>query len=87
MGACMGRRRTSEVMFDLGGDSWSLIRVLFQDFFFVHIYVYIYFLWIVCLDTKTSEGKIVLVHYPPAQGYQSSEMLVCFRGELRELPG
>ena len=29
----------------------------------------------------------MLVHYPPAQGYQSSEMLVCFRGELRELPG
>lgn len=39
MGACMGRRKTSEVMFELGGDSWSLIRVPFL------IYIYIYGCW------------------------------------------
>jgi len=43
MGACMGRRRTSEVMFDLGGDSWSLIRVLFQDFFlFTYMFIFLF---------------------------------------------
>jgi hypothetical protein len=37
MGACMGRRKTSEVMFELGGDSWSLIRVPFRiSFLFIY---------------------------------------------------
>lgn len=58
MGACMGRRKTGEVMFDLGGDSWSLIRVLFQDFFlFTYMYICLIYGWIVCLDTETLEGE------------------------------
>jgi hypothetical protein len=56
MGACMGRRTTSEAMFDLGGDSWSLIRVLFQDFFlFIYLYIYLLFMS-VCIGYKNIRG-------------------------------
>jgi hypothetical protein len=50
-------RRTSdsEVRFDLGGDSWSLIRVLFPGFLFVSYTCIFNYLFImdVCLDPKT----------------------------------
>jgi calcineurin-like phosphoesterase family protein len=47
-------------------------------------------MWVLGYKKKVLERegrKIVLMHYPPAEGYhQSSEMLVCFsRGG--ELPG
>jgi hypothetical protein len=29
-------------------------------------------------EREEREREIVLMHYPPAEGYQSSEMLVCF---------